>query len=610
MNRRLVVVSILVLLVSLSVVLPSLATQKDEIVVANIGQITSIDPSFPNWSSNANTVFYAVYENLIRFTKGSIDTFEPMLATVVPTRDNGLIVDAPNGNVLITFPIRAGVKFQDGQVLTAADVKYSFLRKLTLEGPGGEDAGILAALTGYQSLDDWAKALEPGISGFEDASDSTVAAMFKTLEDSITTSGMSVTFHLTQPTGLFLQWLVYGQPSGVIINKVWTIQHGGWPETADTWRKYYNPQEQDTALYSIANGTGPFMVQDWNITNQVMVLARFDGYWGGPAKIKIVRLKYVPEWSTRKLMLETGDADFAYVPPQFMPQAAAIPGVTVAPPTPSGVIRVLFFQWPISGTRFTGSGKLDGKGIPADFFGDINVRKGFEYAFDWKTFITQVLGGNAFQIQGPLSTMLPGNSPNNPVYHYDPAKATEFFKKAFNGDVWTNGFTFTAIYNSGNTLAQSALELLRADLRKINPKFNFQIQASTWNEFIPLRTSGQTPLFYSGWGLAMGDAYDTLNAYLASDGYFNPYIPGLAALCKQYADPLLHKALTTFDSTARAALYKQLLDFTYNYATHIYLVEDAVQMVYRSNVKGWYFQPAAPGINMPGIDFYSLYKTN
>jgi len=38
------------------------ATAKDEIVVVHIGQITSIDPSFANWSSNSNTVYSAVYE--------------------------------------------------------------------------------------------------------------------------------------------------------------------------------------------------------------------------------------------------------------------------------------------------------------------------------------------------------------------------------------------------------------------------------------------------------------------------------------------------------------------------------------------------------------------
>jgi len=77
-----------------------------------------------------------------------------------------LIIDTPSGETLITFPIRQGVKFHKGGDLTAEDVKYSFLRKLTLEGPGGESAVVLQSLIGFESLDAWAVAFEPGIETF------------------------------------------------------------------------------------------------------------------------------------------------------------------------------------------------------------------------------------------------------------------------------------------------------------------------------------------------------------------------------------------------------------------------------------------------------------
>ena len=584
------------------------ATAKDEIVVAHIGQITSIDPAYPNWSSNSNTVYGLVYEPLIKYARDSLTEFVPVLATEVPSRENGLIMDGPDGSVLITFPIRTDVKFHEGGTLTPEDVKYSFLRKLTLEPPGGEAAPVLLALTGYESLDDWAKALEPGIEGFAEASDETVKAMFEVLDQAITIDGDKVTFRLKVPTGLFLQFIAQVQPAGQITDREWVIEQGGWPGTWETWKDYYNPKEEETALYDKANGTGPFRIVRWDITSQEMTLERFDDYWQGPARIKTVRLKYVEEWSTRKLMLLNGDTDFAYVPPQFIPQVEGLPGITVSEPEPSGVIRVIFFQWPINGTRFTGSGQLDGNGIPPDFFADINVRKGFLYAFNWDRFIEEVLGGNAFQIKGPVSTLCPVSKLDIPVYHYDREKAIEYLKAAFGGQVWEKGFYFVAVHNAGNFLAKSALELLREELRSINPKFNFDIHAATWNEFIPLRTSSQIPLFYSGWGFGYPDGYDVINAYLASDGYFNPYIPGLAELCKTHVDPILDQALRTFDANERAKLYAEVLKFAYEYATHFYVVEEAVRMVYRNEVKGWYFHPALDGINMPGIDFYSLYK--
>ena len=455
------------------------ATAKDEIVVAHIGQITSIDPGYPNWSSNSSTIYAAVYETLLNYSKDSLTEYVPMLATVVPARDNGLIVDGPGGTTLITFPIRAGVKFHKGGTLTAEDVKYSFLRKLTMEPTGGEAATVLQALTTHESLDAWARELEPGIESFADASDTTVAAMFEVLDQGISVSGMSVTFKLLAPTGLFLQFISHYLPAGIITDKEWVIEQGGWPGTAETWKAFYNPNEEDTVLYDQENGTGPFMIDRWDITNQEMKLVAFDEYWQGPAQIKTVRLQYVEEWSTRKLMLQNGDADFAYVPPNFMPQVMAMPGVTVADPTPSGVIRVIFFQWPIEGTRLIGSGQLDGNGIPADFFADINVRKAFLHLLDWDRYIEEILSGNAFQIKGPVSMLCPPNKLDVPVYSYDREKAIEYLKAAFDGEVWEKGFTFTAVHNAGNFLAKSAMEMIREELRSINPKFDFKILAMT-----------------------------------------------------------------------------------------------------------------------------------
>ena len=586
-----------------------LATPKDEIVVAHIGQITSIDPSYANFSSNSNTVYSAVYETLLNFSKESLTTYVPILATVVPSRDNGLIIDTPTGETLITFPLREGVAFHEGGTMTPEDVKYSYLRKLTLEGPGGEAAPILQALSGFESLDAWAADIE-GVETFADASQATVDAMFAVLDEAISVSENSVTFKLRQPTGLFLQFISHHQPAGIIIDKEWTVAQGAWPGTAATWQAFYNPKEEDTVLYGSANGTGPYKISRWDITNQEMTLVAFDGYWQGPATIKTIRLEYVEEWSTRLLMLQNGDADFAYVPPNFMPQVMALPDVTVADPTPSGVIRVVFFQWPISGTRFTGSGQLDGNGIPADFFADVNVRKAFLSLLDWDSYINDILSGNGLQIKGACSLLCAPNELDIPVYSYDPAGAEALLRGAFDGQVWENGFTFTAVHNAGNFLAKSALEMIREELRNMNPKFDFEIKASTWNEFIPQRTASEIPMFYSGWGFDDPAGYGTVNAYMASDGYFNPYIPGLIELAQEPGgiDELLDAALRTFDDAERNRLLAEVMTISYENATHLWLVEEAVQMVYRSEVKGWYFSPVQPGINMPGIPWYSLYK--
>ena len=70
-------------------------------------------------------------------------------------------------------------------------------------------------------------------------------------------------------------------------------------------------------------------------------------------------------------MLRAGDADAIYVGQQDLPQVKAIPNVTVVEGLPQITNTVLFFSFtiPIEGNEdLVGSGKLDGNGIPSDFF--------------------------------------------------------------------------------------------------------------------------------------------------------------------------------------------------------------------------------------------------
>ena len=78
-------------------------------------------------------------------------------------------------------------------------------------------------------------------------------------------------------------------------------------------------------------------------------------------------------------MLQTGDADIVAIPVQYLSEVENIPGVTVIKNLPQLSNVVSMFPWTINaeGNTYIGSGKLDGEGIPPDFFSDIHVRKGF-----------------------------------------------------------------------------------------------------------------------------------------------------------------------------------------------------------------------------------------
>ena len=60
---------------------------------------------------------------------------------------------------------------------------------------------------------------------------------------------------------------------------------------------------------STPNGTGPFALERWDRTAKYVLLTRNDRYWRKPAALKRVLIKTVPEFATRRLMLQAGDAD-------------------------------------------------------------------------------------------------------------------------------------------------------------------------------------------------------------------------------------------------------------------------------------------------------------
>jgi peptide/nickel transport system substrate-binding protein len=128
------------------------------------------------------------------------------------------------------------------------------------------------------------------------------------------------------------------------------------------------------------------------------------------------------------------------------PATQAPAPATAAPATAAPATTAPATAAPTSAPNpYIGSGKLDGNGIPSDFFSDVNIRKGFSYAFDWDTFISDVYKGEAVQsLEIPLPGM-PGYDAAAPHYTMDLDKATAAFKastlKSADGkSVWDVGF--------------------------------------------------------------------------------------------------------------------------------------------------------------------------
>ncbi len=596
----------------------------DKIIVANIGEASTLDPAFA-YDTASGEVIFNVYETLIWPKGSSVTEFEPRLATVVPSQDNGLITIGKDGKTYVTFPIREGVKFSNGDPLTPEDVVYSFERDFIQDRSGGPIWILLEPILGVDTFDEFvenvakdlgvADQFKKDLKAYDPTKPETYTATMKKVDleafnrmaAHFRISGQNVTIILEQPVGYFLATLIGNW--GSILDKKWVASVGGWDGSAATWRKYHNPKKQKDPLFDKMMGTGPYALDHWDKGNEI-VLVRNDNYWNpaGAAKTKYAVIKKVDEWGTRFLMLQKGDADLVGVPRGNISQ--------VEPLVTSGKVNLYkglventnaaaFFNYDVNASsKYIGSGKLDGKGIPADFFSDINVRKAFCYAFDYKTEIEQALMGEALQPTGPIPAGNPFYQPNNPVYKFDIAKATEYFKKALGGKLWDTGFTLTLMYNTGNEARHTACEIWKQNVESINPKFHIEIQAEDWPQYLDDMIAGNLPMFIIGWLEDYHDANNWVNPFMASTGTFSGWQgKDLVAYAKAHWDPLIKKAATSVDPKERMSIYAQLEKDYYEQAPSVVLYQPLGRHYEQSWIKGWYYNPI-----YPGIYFAPLYK--
>src|SRR5207248_1076322 len=103
----------------------TLPAQRDTLVVLLRNPFKTLDPAGSN-DLGGMEITGNIYESLISFDR-SPDSFKTWLASAVPTRENGL--ESADGTEF-TFPLRRGVRFHDGSVMTPEDVRYSFFREI------------------------------------------------------------------------------------------------------------------------------------------------------------------------------------------------------------------------------------------------------------------------------------------------------------------------------------------------------------------------------------------------------------------------------------------------------------------------------------------------
>jgi peptide/nickel transport system substrate-binding protein len=554
----------------------------DTIIVAYYGTIQSLDPHRA-YDTASGMVVQNMYDTLIAFDGPATDKFIPMIAEKVPSLANGLIRD--DGRTYV-FPIRKGVKFHDGSEVMPEDVEYTFERALVTDQDGGPIWMFYEPLL--------------GTAGSRDG-DGNIIVDFMDIDNAVDVEGQNVVFHLPVPYPPFLG--ILAQYWSGIVSKDYMVSNGAWDGKAENWRYYNNPDQGTEALYNTAMGTGPYKFVKWE-PGVEMSMVRHDGYFRGAASVKNVVAKFVEEWTTRKLMFTAGDADIVEVDTMYWPEMDALEGVTVYRDLPTLSNTAVFFNFDINteANQTIWSGKLDGNGIPPDFFTDINIRKGFAHSFDHDTYLQDAFLGFAQTPSSPIVEGLPYRNTRNPIYEYDLAKAEEYFKKAWGGKVWERGFKLTILYNTGNEQREIACQMIEENVESLNPKFQIDIMNVDWSNYLNMMVRKKTPLFVIGWVADFPDPHNFVHPYQHSQGTFAEW----QSYNNSDVDSLVSEGIKTIDPAKREKIYYDLARLYYDDVPGFQIYQQLYRVFVRDWIEGYYWNPVIDEMYY----FYPLSKGN
>lgn len=595
----------------------------DKFVYATNGSVfDSLDPAYA-YDSGSGMGIFNIYDFLVFYDGPYPDRFVPMLATDVPSIENGLMCD--NSTTYI-FPIKEGIKFHygpvtdaDGNVIPGSgevrpdDVVYSFRRAMLQDAAGGPTWMYWESLFGYSSLLDMGRAIEAAngnvgaISEVAGLSAETKVDICNRVKNAIYEESGSAVFKLDQPFAPFMQ--IVGGYWGAVLDREFMmaaiddpdagiVKAADWDESCDTWEQFYDPLKEDSTIYDIANGTGPYKLERWRKEEEI-VLVRNDEYWRErPAYIEQVVIERTTEWAARLLKLQQGDADYITVRTANRDQ--------VQPLIDQGMVTLYdklntntVYFWKLNqnlnmeNNPYVGSGELDGEGIPADFFADVDVRKGFGYLIDYDTFVTDINGGDGSRAPGFMPQSISDFNTEQEYFTFDLEKAEEHFKLAFDGRLWEVGFKFISPHVPAASVVPNLSRLMSHHLAEINPKFQLVVQDFQSTQISEDDRQGKVPLDFSAWSEDYHDAHNWVFPILHERGFYANTMSMEPAL-QMRLNQIIEEARNEPDLERRKELYYELQKIHFDEALSLPLVEYEQKRYLRSWLKGFMHNPGYP----------------
>jgi peptide/nickel transport system substrate-binding protein len=442
----------------------------------------TFDPhAFNHTPTTAKTM--QVYESLVDFD--SDHTITPGLA----------VTWRPIDPTTWEFELRQGVRFHDGTPFTAEDVVFSLRRALSPQSELAQDLQSIAAVE--------------------------------------TDGDYIVRVRTTGPNPILPDQLF----AVAIMSRVWAERHGAveLAPYADAEIAYVEDH---------ANGTGPFILQDYE-PGARMVLVRNADWWGlGKDAHNVDRVEFtaVADPEQRVAAFLAGEIDFLHDPPfAELDRLASTPGVRLEQ---TMEFRTIFFG------LNQGSPELHSSSVKGrNPFADLRVRQAVYQAIDIEAIRNDIMRGYAMPAGMIIQPGINGYTPEfdtRPAY--DPDAARSLLAKAG----YPDGFEVRLDCPRNRYLNDEAIcRAVAAMLAKVGIVVDLAI--APMGEHIAKLRERRTDFYMLGWGTQTFDSLQPLVYLYRSDGAYN---------ATGYADPHVDELIDTISSAsvtyARDALIEEV----------------------------------------------------
>ncbi len=501
--------------------------------------------------------------------------------------------------------------------LTCWDIEYSFERWFVLDHTGGPQWMIYEPLT-YPDY------------GWPDENEDLIPdPEFAPIVDAAIETNCTwvwFTFASPFPPMIFLQSIAQSWAS--ILYMDWAMDQGCWDGEWTTVPTYHDPMVSPLMdPLPVMCGTGPYLYVEW-ITGKHWRLERFEEHWqqwpvrGCEGYVDVIKVEFISEWPTRKLMFLAGDLDFCYVPTMYKADVEGKPGVRCTFPLPTLVTGGNFFNFNVSlESRYLyppfithlDYGVIDETGIPPDFFSDKFLRKAFSYCVNYTDFIEVAFLGESEYPATPAIYGLPYRRPESwyaeNQYYLNLTEAEYYFKLAWGGSgenpghdpamvtpgqVWTKGFKLPLCYNTGNvprrTMAEDQIE---THVESLNPtKFHIDVYDVEWGTvYIPELFSYKLTMFVIGWQADYPDPHNFFFPFMHTEGAFSEP----QRYSDPYVDALIQEGGHSTNATRRQEIYYELQDIYITDCPSVCTYQPSGRHWERTWIYGWYYNPIYSG---------------